>query len=460
MPVSTILGIESFWVYTAILGAIGCFLIFRVFEAVDETPATPTPAAPAASKKKKKSKAAGAESKGAPAKAKSKSKREAAKKAQPKKAQPKPEPVDSNPDEPEPVIEVKKSKKKKKSKGKAKEPTAILNAEKKADTFVPVPRPKAVAPVIVQEDVEDDDGWTTVAAVVRKPSKAKMKAKEQAAAAKNKTNEKKAPALPEDFLRVESRFHAMLCGPKFSTMNAIQEKSNTRVTVPKRDSGDLNFKITGSNEAIKMCKRCIIDLCEKGYSRLLTPDIVDSHIFVPVDKRARILGPGGAYRKALEAEYDVKIRLPDRSSSETRVYIVGLPRQAKAARVQIKSLLQYTYCAITHPGYVKAEIDLPQSCVGWIVGPRGSKIKSLQKDSGCIILVPDYISEQKLIVAGLPAGVARAQDLIGRILNPPQPKEQPQEEIFDEVEESDEDTAWAAPPTDIGAFDWVDAKQN
>jgi rRNA processing protein Krr1/Pno1 len=268
--------------------------------------------------------------------------------------------------------------------------------------------------------------------------------------------------MPEEDMRVPRQYHAFLIGPRFAQLNAIQEATNTRITVPGRETQNLDFTISGNHDDINTAKRIITDLIEKGYSRILSPETVDSHIFVPVDKRFQILGPGGAFRKAVEQAFDVKVRVPERSSDETRVYIVGLPGKVKEARRQIKYLLQYSFCETTHPGWTKIEMDFPKSAVGLLVGHRGQKIKSLQAETKCKLMIPDYINQQKLIIAGPKANVNRARTLVGRILNPPQPEGgvQEQDSFMDDNEESgEEDTSWARPPEDLSAFTWdrVDA---
>ena len=137
-----------------------------------------------------------------------------------------------------------------------------------------VVRKKNNLPIAISErafDDEDnnDEGWNTVP--LSKNSKLKQENKKRAAKKKVNTtsikiNEKKSavkPVIqkdPEEILRVPQNLHGMLVGPKFITMNRIQELTNTRVTVPSRDSNSNELTITGKPEAIKACKRVINDM--------------------------------------------------------------------------------------------------------------------------------------------------------------------------------------------------------
>lgn len=149
--------------------------------------------------------------------------------------------------------------------------------------------------------------------------------------------------------------------------------------------------------------------------------MVDSHIFIPVDKRFRVSGKGGCYVKLIESTHKVRIRIPGRDSTQTRVYIVGEAANVKKARVHVLSLVRYAFSTLTHPGFIKYQMDFPRDKVGFLIGQRGSKIKNLQADTKCQILVPNS-EERQLTIVGPSEGVAHARTIIERILNPPEEK--------------------------------------
>jgi rRNA processing protein Krr1/Pno1 len=273
---------------------------------------------------------------------------------------------------------------------------------------------KKYAPLVIKDESSGDEGWNTVAAKPVKPKDKEEKKKSTPEAPQKAA----AVKLPEEVIQVDRKLHGMLAGPKFATMNKLQDLTNTRVSLPGKDSDSCDITISGSPEGIKECRRAINDLVSKGYSKLLNPSMVDSHIFIPVDKRFRVSGKGGEYIKMMENTFNVRIRLPNRESTEERVFIVGEPASVKQARACVTSLRDFGFSPLTHKGWTKFEMPFPREKVGLLVGPKGQKIKNIQADSKCQLLVPDYVKSQELIIVGPADGVELAKKLVDRVLNP------------------------------------------
>jgi len=89
----------------------------------------------------------------------------------------------------------------------------------------------------------------------------------------------------------------------------------------------------------------------------------------------------------------------------------------KRARQAIKDLIREGFSDLTHPGYVKAEVDFPKDKLALLIGPKGQTIKSIQGNTRTTIRTPT-VAGQPVIISGPPAGVAQAQKEIVRLLEP------------------------------------------
>ena len=230
------------------------------------------------------------------------------------------------------------------------------------------------------------------------------------------------------------KFHAQLIGAKGATLQQLQQGTGAKIDMPKKDSGSTKVQITGSSEGVQAAKGAIDSLISKGYSTITHPGYVHDDLSVPDDKMGHIIGPSGAYIKAIQDKTKTRINLPDKDSGSSRVTIVGKKEDVRSARLAIKELLTDGYSPLTHENFVKREVPYPADKLHVLIGSKGQTIKSIQGNSKARIRIPERSaaqgqSEVLIAVVGTAEQVAQAEREIKRLLIPVTVvEEEPEEE--------------------------------
>lgn len=244
-------------------------------------------------------------------------------------------------EEPAPVVEEKKAPVAppanggKKKKNKKKQNGAATNgAAKPAPAPAPAPAPpKETKPapkpmpaiVPLQPRIVVEEEWATI------PKKSKKKKKPVVAAAAPAPAEAAKPEAPKASVTVsiDASRVGIIIGPKGATMNAIQEKTGTKLDVnaPKPDEnggnqfrpvvgGKSKAKATivitdGTSEGMKAAKKAILELADRGYAALLQAEgFSENSVSVHPRFLSEIVGTGGKIIKAIQSELDVKLTIP------------------------------------------------------------------------------------------------------------------------------------------------------
>ncbi len=231
-----------------------------------------------------------------------------------------------------PTTGGKKKKNKKKNSGAAKAtpaptpaPVPVPVPEPKPEVAKPAPAPKP-APAIVplQPRIVVEEEWATIP----KKSKKKKKPVVKAAAAAASSDAK--PQVPKASVTVtiDASRIGIIIGPKGATMNAIQEKTGTKLDVnaPKPEENGSQFRpvvggkakakativITeGTSEGMALAKKAILELADRGYAALLQAEgFGESSVSVHPRFLSEIVGTGGKIIKAIQTELDVKLTIP------------------------------------------------------------------------------------------------------------------------------------------------------
>lgn len=380
-------------------------------KAVAETAAAPASSAGAKKKKKKNKKKPKA---AAPAPA-------AVVEEKPKVEEPAPVVVEEKEAPVAPPANGGKKKKNKKKKngaatnGAAKPAPAPAPAPAPPKETKPAPKPMpAIVPLEPRIVVEEE--WATI------PKKSKKKKKpfvvSAAAAASTEAPKAEAPKASVTVSIDASRI-GIIIGPKGATMNAIQEKTGTKLDVnaPKPDEnggnqfrpvvgGKSKAKATiviteGTSEGMKAAKKAILELADRGYSALLQAEgFSENSISVHPRFLSEIVGKGGAIIKAIQTELDVKLTIPKTDwtpktiqignvEPSVRVGIAGdIPASVKQAKQVIKDICAYHHHPITHPGLIHQEIFVPQEFFHCVIGTRGSEIKHIRGNYNVEVYMP------------------------------------------------------------------------
>ena len=320
----------------------------------------------------------------------------------------------------------KEAKKAKKNGGAAAEPAAAAPAK-----LTPA-QEKAAAKAAAAAAAADLEGWETIAAP--KPTKAqqaKAASGVQQQAAPSKKKQESIPAserlLTEDLI-IPTKQHALIVGKGGETLQKLQAGSGAQIDMPKRESASAKIQITGTPAQVALAKNCIQSLVDRGFSSITHPGTLSDDITVEPTDIGLVLGANGSTLKKIIEATGAKINLPEKGSSSKKVMIVGEKDAVKSAKAALRSLIQDGFSTITHPTWIKVEVEFPADKFGILIGPKGQTIKSIQGDTKARINLPEKGGKSTLVsVCGEPAAVAKAQKQIEKLLEPPAPLPDPEE---------------------------------
>jgi len=270
----------------------------------------------------------------------------------------------------------------------------------------------------------DLEGWETIE--ITRPNKSSS----------TKASNKKDPAIvppSERLLTIDLiipvKQHALIIGTKGATLNLLQSGSGAQIDMPKRESGSAKIQITGTPAQVQQAKNAIESLIDRGFSHLTHPGVLSDDISIEQKDIGLVLGANGKTLKTIQAATGARINLPEKGSSSKKVTIVGEKEAVKLAKSTLRQLLQDGFSPLTHEGWIKNEIEFPAEKFGILIGPKGQTIKSIQGNTKCRINLPEKNSKSNIVsVCGAPAGVAQATKEILRLLEPPAPLPDPEEE--------------------------------
>jgi len=303
----------------------------------------------------------------------------------------------------------------------------------------------------LQPRVVVEEEWETIPTKSKKKKNSSLKKQQQqASASASEAATKASVSVTIDASRI-----GIIIGPKGATMNAIQEKTGTKLDVnaPKLDensSGGNQFRpvlggrtkssakatviITeGSPDAQKAAKQAILELADRGYATLLqAAQFGESSVGVHPRFLSEIVGPGGKIIKAIQSGLDVKLTIPKTDWSpkamqigniapSVRVGIAGdSPANVKLAKQVIKDLCDYHHHDITHPGFIHQEVYVPEEFFHCVIGTRGSEIKHIRGNYHVDVYIPSnevWCVTENVICVGKPNDVEKAISYIKLLMD-------------------------------------------
>lgn len=322
-------------------------------------------------------------------------------------------------------------------------PVAAASAAPVAAKTKPTAAEKAASKAAAAAAAADTEGWETIEAP--KPTKSQLEKQALAAAAasapagsstKGKNGKSEPVPSSERMLtvdmQVDPKFHSLIIGSKGVTLNLLVAGSGASIDMPKRDAQIRKnvIQITGTPAQVASAQNAILSLTTRGFSNLTHPGTLSDDLTVDPKDMGLIMGPQGATVKLIQKATGAEIKLPERNSNDKKVLIVGEKEAVRAAKAALKSLIADGYSPITHPEWIKEEVDFPADRFGILIGNKGQTIKSIQGNSKnqVRIKLPERGSKSSTVtVVGLPAAVAQARKEIERLLEPPPGLADPEE---------------------------------
>ena len=385
----------------------------------------------------------------------------------------------------------KKSKKKKKSKAAAKEgvtpaaaaPVAQAETEAAEDAKKKKKKkkkkPKTEAQAAAGANNGDNDGWEEATGFKskRKYQKAKEKKSTQnSAPRKNGNGESKANVVVDDGFRpvgfkpskhvasktttaaapaapftdnqqpaeektefsIPGSKIGVIIGPQGTTMRAIEEKSGAeKIDISGGAGGNAKVTITGDKDAALVAKRAILELCEKGYAKLISgDDFTETFIKVHPQYFATIIGPGGSCIRAIQDKLNVRLNIPKNtgkssnasripgaqkratSASAVKVTIAGPKDGVDTAKATIEHLIRYHCSEITHPDVTHAELAISQDYFSILIGRKGSTLKHIQGNFRVQVHIPrDESVNDKVVIVGDARSVEGASKYVRKLIS-------------------------------------------
>jgi len=100
-----------------------------------------------------------------------------------------------------------------------------------------------------------------------------------------------------------------------------------------------------------------------------------------------------------------------------KVMLAGSAAQVERAKQCINNLILYGHDEITHPGEVHDEIECESWQYSFIIGPKGSQLRHIQKNWDVKVSIPrEHSKVQNIVVVGMPSNVERAKTYIEKVL--------------------------------------------
>ncbi|CAE7660075.1 SCP160, partial [Symbiodinium microadriaticum] len=323
-----------------------------------------------------------------------------------------------------PVVEEKKGKKAKETpeqraarlERQRKRKTEVEAVVVEEDRISAVPAPARAAAVVPSPAV---DGWEVVTDKRKLKTKKTKDAKSPATDVAAVSTEGAPTAVDQSTgtLKVEAKKVGVLIGPKGATMHAIQDATDTKITMPKTDrdsTAPATVSVVGTVEGVAKAISIMRELCNKGYSASLEGEGFQE--FLP-----DIIGKNGTSIRALQDKLSVRVSIPPNAGKDgktnVRIGLAGERDNIAQAKEVIREIMTYFHSPLLHPGIVHTGLALPTRMYNQIIGAKGSEIRHIQNNFKVSVHIPNAESAlQEVLVVGEKSGVDSAVRYIEKIV--------------------------------------------
>ncbi|XP_024879874.1 vigilin-like [Temnothorax curvispinosus] len=171
--------------------------------------------------------------------------------------------------------------------------------------------------------------------------------------------------------------HGWILGKQGQRLKDLQQKTATKITVPRRQDQSDIITITGTKKRIEKAEheiRVISDAkSRKAFERITVPKIYHPFIY-------------GAHHEnlnAMMAETGARINIPPVLVQQDEITIAGEKEGVLAAKQKIKSIYKDMKKRCT-----TVSVEVPKSQHKYVIGPRGSTIAEILQTTGVSVEMP------------------------------------------------------------------------
>ncbi|CAF1136023.1 unnamed protein product [Adineta steineri] len=199
-------------------------------------------------------------------------------------------------------------------------------------------------------------------------------------------------------------FHRFIIGSKGSTLKQLEHETQTRITVPGKDSQSNAIQIEGAKDNVKLCEQRILELYQtqlnKGFERLTIPYLY--HPWV----RYQLVDD-------LHRQYNVTIDLPPPIKQTDEISVRGEREPVEQAKAKILQFYKSLEGKImTFP------LEIPCEQHRFILGKKGAGLKEIFDKTNVIVRIPNQEDNSPTIqVMGETAKIGDAITMIYKMAN-------------------------------------------
>ncbi|RNA31863.1 vigilin-like isoform X1 [Brachionus plicatilis] len=188
-------------------------------------------------------------------------------------------------------------------------------------------------------------------------------------------------------IKVSKDQHKFLIGKNGSILNKLQEKTCTKIQIPRSDSNSDMVTITGPKEGIQLAIHEINLICEEqsktGFERLPIPKVYHPWI----------RGFNNEIANDISNRTGAKINIPPPQIEKDEIAVSGDREKVDAAVAEINRI----YAAKSQQNVTKLAIEITKSQHKLIIGKNGSVVQDIFKDHDVYVQVPKLESDSETI---------------------------------------------------------------
>jgi rRNA processing protein Krr1/Pno1 len=126
------------------------------------------------------------------------------------------------------------------------------------------------------------------------------------------------PNLVKVEINVPSKQQGGLIGEKGANIRSIQLRTDTKITIPSKESKSDIITVVGPPEGVKAAQAAIKSIIAQGFSDVTHPDHIKRSINIPREQTRFLIGPGGKTIKDIQTSSGVKVNIPEAESEEQK----------------------------------------------------------------------------------------------------------------------------------------------